>query len=223
MKYLALLIPSLLFFTGCIGDDIIQDTVEAAIRIKNPIDSLTIGNTHQFEATYLNTIGMEEAADIIWSSSDMAILSIDDTGLASGLSDGVATVRAEVAETQEEFQVIVTEEEVVNPSGPATRSGTIRTTSSYTLKGEFSLSEDGNKLLLEIANDYQASSGLPGLYLYLTNNPNSTNGALEIGEVEIFSGAHSYSIEGAELNEYSHLLYYCKPFGVKVGDGELSE
>ena len=62
---------------------------------------------------------------------------------------------------------------------------------------------------------------LPGLYAYLTNNPSTVNNAFEIGRVETFSGAHSYRISGVGLNDYDDLLYWCKPFSVKVGDGEM--
>jgi hypothetical protein len=225
MNFIQFSLISLVLFTGCIGDDIIEDTVEASIRIINPIDSLKIGTTHQFEAVYLNTIGQEEAATILWSSSDENVLTISNAGEAEGLATGVSTVEAQVEGTTdvlESFQVIVSEEEVVNPGTNDMRTGTLRTTSSYTLKGDFSMQNSGdNTVILQVASNYSASSNLPGLYLYLTNNPNSVNNALEVGKVTVFNGAHSYTIEGVDLNEYSHLLYYCKPFSVKVGDGEF--
>ena len=219
MRSILYCIPILILTSGCIGDDIIQDTVDPEIRIQNQIDSLTTGNMHQFEAIYLNNVGLEEEVNFSWSSSDATVLEIDDTGLADALAPGITTVRAEAANISEAFQVIVSEEEVTNTGGNMSRTGTIRTTSSYVLEGTFSLSTIGTDLILQIDENYQASSTLPGLYLYLTNNPNTTNGAFEIGEVETFTGAHSYDISGVELNEFSHLLYYCKPFGVKVGDG----
>nr|HQU58856.1 hypothetical protein [Saprospiraceae bacterium] len=74
---------------------------------------------------------------------------------------------------------------------------------------------------LEIADNYRASTSLPGLYLYLTNNPATVNNALEVGKVAVFDGAHSYHISGVGINDYDYLLYWCKPFSVKVGDGEM--
>lgn len=222
MRVLLLLLFATLFFTGCIGDDIIEDTVEASIRIKNPIDSLTVGQTHQFEAIYLNTIGQEEAANISWLSTDSEILSISSSGEAEGLSEGITTIEASVDNDPnliESFSVVVTQETVDNTD--QIRTGALQTTSSYTLEGDFTLQTSGENLILTLGENYRASSNLPGLYLYLTNNPNSVNNALEIGAVSVFNGIHSYEIEGVELNEYSHLLYYCKPFGVKVGDGEF--
>jgi len=107
--------------------------------------------------------------------------------------------------------------EIIN----ANRIGTIRTTSSYKLEGDFTLKEEDGKLIIDIADNYEASDALPGLYIYLTNNPNTNTGAVEIGAVDIFKGAHTYEVTGVNINDFDYLLYFCKPFGVKVGDGEI--
>ena len=73
----------------------------------------------------------------------------------------------------------------------------------------------------DLVTDLDGATSLPGLYVYLTNNPSTVNNAYEIGRVETFNGAHSYRISGVGLNEYDYLLYWCKPFSVKVGDGEI--
>ena len=40
--------------------------------------------------------------------------------------------------------------------------------------------------------------------------------------VQVFDGAHEYALPaGIGLLDYDYLLYYCKPFGVKVGDGAI--
>ena len=116
----------------------------------------------------------------------------------------------------DEFQV------VVNVSGDTTsdgREGTIATTSSYVLEGSFVLSEIGNDLILTVGDDFKASSSLPGLYVYLGNNNTSIASAREIGKVTQFEGEHSYQISNAGIMEYQYLLFWCKPFNVKVGEG----
>ena len=90
------------------------------------------------------------------------------------------------------------------------------------LEGSFTLEQVGDDLLLEFADDYRASSALPGLYIYMTNNKNTNANALEIDAVETFNGAHSYTIQNVGINDYKFLLYYCKPFNVKVGDGDIN-
>ena len=214
-----------ILMTGCIGDDIIFDTVEEEVRISNPIDSLKLGDLYTFEASFLNNVGQEEERFVLWASSDPTILTIDEDGVATGLSLGEATVTATVDidgsdSVIDEVPVIVNEQSTV--ISMMERMGELRTTSSYALQGSFILRSEDDQLVLDLESDYIASSSLPGLYLYLTNNPNSVDGALEIGMVPIFSGAHSYEIPaGVELSTYDYLLYYCKPFGVKVGDGEF--
>lgn len=216
-------------FGGCIGDDIIYDTVPESLRIINPLDTLAVGDTYTFNLLFTNNVGLEESREASWSSSDPGVLLIDNLGVATGMSKGQATVTATVELADQSplsvsRLIVVDEETVEQEPGDDTRQGTIRTTSNYVLKGSFQLQKNGTNLLVEIFEDYEATSALPGLYVYLTNNPNTTQGALEIGAVDVFKGAHSYTIGGdIPLNQYTYLLYYCKPFNVKVGDGEIGE
>ena len=214
-------VPVLAMFllTGCIGDDIIFDTVDETVRITNPIDSLLLGDTYTFEARFFNNIGQVESRPVIWSSSDPTIVSVDDEGTVTGLELGEAIITATVdlddSESVTDQLPVVVNTESTN-SNITERLGTLRTTSSYVLEGTFLLTETSSGLLLDLADDYRASSSLPGLYLYLTNNANTINGAFEVGEVTTFAGAHTYELPSeVELNEYKYLLYYCKPFGVK--------
>jgi uncharacterized protein YjdB len=211
--------------TGCIGDDIISDQVPEEVRIINPIDSLKIGDSYPFEASFFNNIGEEENRFILWSSSDTSILMVDQDGVAIGLALGEATLTATVDlegsnSVSDQIPIIVNEDSTI--VSITERTGMLQTTSSYTLQGSFVLKKEGDDLVLYLSDNYAASSSLPGLYLYLTNNANSVNGALEIGAVSVFNGAHSYEMPaGTELNDYNYLLYYCKPFSVKVGHGEF--
>lgn len=222
---------SFLIFLGlqsCIGDDIIQDFVPEQVRILNAPDSIAIGESFQFDASFFNNVGGEEVAEISWSSSDEAILTIDEMGLATPIMEGSVVVTASIITTsQEELTDQVTihvATEVSTTPDLQERAVTIRTTSSYTLEGTGTLKEVGDgDLILELNSDFKASSNLPGLYVYLTNNPNTMSGALEIGAVTNFNGAHSYTISATEINAYDYVLFYCKPFVVKVGDGELEK
>ena len=210
--------------SSCIGDDFIDDLVEPEVRITNLIDTIGIDDTYQFEANFLNNVGQETESTITWSSTSPEIVNITEDGLASGLTFGSSLITAsasfEGVEYTTDFDLTVGE----STASPASlvRTGTIRTTSSYELKGEFEMSALlDNKLRLNISDDYVASSALPGLYIYLSNNPNSIAEAFEIGAVEVFSGAHFYDISGVGLNDFGYVLYYCKPFNVKVGDGKF--
>ncbi|MDW3647922.1 MAG: hypothetical protein R8P61_12720 [Bacteroidia bacterium] len=211
-----------LVLTSCIGDDIIDDEVDPMLRIINPIDTIAFDSTYQFQLSYLNNIGREEPIqNVNWTSSAPTIIEVNSDGLAKGLMTGEAFLKAEVEVEGE----MISDELLIQVGEQTTaavteRTGTIETTSFYTLEGSFSLSEVEGDMVLAIGDDWKASSNLPGLYVYLTNNPSTTSGAYEIGEVTIFEGEHSYNL-GNEvgLNDYEYVLYFCKPFNVKVGDG----
>ncbi|MFK7771485.1 MAG: hypothetical protein AB8F94_05065 [Saprospiraceae bacterium] len=221
----AIIILGTLVLNGCIGDDIIEDRVDPVVRISNAIDTLKNGTSYQFEATFFDQVGMEAMIDLNWSSSNENIISISETGLANALQlgnvlilvDGLAPSGEQVSA---ELLVEVGEETIIAISE---RTGSLQTTSSYELKGDFILKEEGGVLKLTFADNYKASTALPGLYIYLTNNPSTSSGAFEIGAVTEFEGAHSYDLPSTmSLMDYEYVLYFCKPFNAKVGDGQFN-
>ncbi len=211
--------------TACIQDDILDDAVPENLRITNPVDTLPLNTTYQFMARYTNRVGEVEDRSIRWSSDQPDIVQVSTSGEATAIREGTTILSAaadgDLGQTIEiEHEVTVIADGTIDTTREE-RSGTIQTTSSYVLEGSFTVREMNGVLTIDIADDYRASSSLPGLYLYLTNNPNSTANALEVGEVSVFSGAHEYQVSGTDLNDYDYLLYFCKPFSVKVGDGAL--
>lgn len=215
---------AILSLGGCIGDDIIDDRVDPIVRISNPIDTMEISTTYQFEGTYLNNVGKEETNDFVWSSSSEDIISITTSGLATAHAIGNTIIKVESVDNEgnmieNERMVVVGTSTVVATSE---RTGTLQTTSSYALQGDFTLKNDNGNLVLSFGDNYNASTSLPGLYAYLTNNPNTTSGAYEIGKVSVFDGAHSYELPNSiDIMDYEYVLYFCKPFNVKVGDGQF--
>ncbi len=212
--------------SGCIGDDLILDEVDPIVRISNPVDTLALGSTYQFTFLYLNQVGQEEEVEnAMWNSDNPNTIQISPEGFAQAIAAGSAVISI-VVEQKTRPLVRDTNLVMVGDRTVATnqaRSGSLRTTSSYVLQGDFLLSEQAGTLTLSFDEDYEASSSLPGLFLYLTNNPNTINNAFEIGAVEVFKGAHFYELTGIGLHDYSHILYYCKPFRVKVGDGNFKD
>lgn len=214
-----LYILPLLFFTACIGDDIVEDIVDPTLRITNPLVEMEIGTEYQFEVMYFNSSGSPAIVSLEWTSSDTTVATVGEFGLVTALSYGEVTIEVKTGNdiiTSSSNTFEITDETISQPQ----RSGSLATTSSYTLEGDFILSEEEDGLRLTLMGNYLASSSLPGLEVYLTNNPNTTNGAYEIGPVSVFSGSHFYDIPAeVDLFEYSHVLYFCAPFNVKVGDG----
>jgi hypothetical protein len=208
-----------LFLGGCIGTDIVPDFVEPTIVIENSIVNLQVGDTFQLTAVYFDSTGSPTNEELLWSTSDDQVLEVSGDGLIEGISIGVAIITAQRNEMMAsvEIEVSMEETEVMNA-----RTADIRTTSSYPLSGIATLTIDGSNSRLDLSEDFSTTDRLPGLYLYLTNNPGTINGALELGPVEQFEGAQTYEVpDDVELFTYNYVLFYCKPFTVKVGDGEL--
>ena len=225
MKPALLSLAAALVLTACIGTDFIDNSQPRELRLVALPDTAALGDTVALAATYFNEVGIEEALAVEWSSADAAVFRIAGDGQRGiAVAAGTTTVTAEVSaggETvAESFPVHVGAETV---AAVQAYGGRAATTSSYPLSGDFTLTEEGGDLVLAFGDDYTADTRLPGLYVYLTNNPSTNVGAREIAKVTTFSGAHSYRIPGAAATDYSHVLYFCKPFSVKVGDGAIVE
>ena len=152
--------------------------------------------------------------------------SIIDSGTATSTLTDTSTTTTSVSDTSStttDTDSTPTVDDDVVVTSPQSYQGTIRTTSSYELTGSYEYGlNDAGQLVLDIGDDYVASTAIPRLFVYLSNNPNSPSGAYEIAEVTVFSGAHSYVLPSSiDISDYKYILYWCKPFIVKVGDSTI--
>lgn len=226
MKTATLLALASLALASCIGTDFLDDAVAPELRLAPLPDTIALGDTVDLRAAYFDNLGREAAATVVYVSADPGVFRVTDAGRGVGVAAGQTTLSAEVTADGETLRetatVTVADAPVVLPA-IREASGAIATTSSYVLAGDFTITEEDGGLTIAFGDDYVADRGLPGLYVYLTNNARTNVGALELARVETFAGAHAYRAEGLTLDDYSHLLYFCKPFSVKVGDGEILE
>ena len=221
-KLLLLSLLGLIGLSSCIKEDVLADFVPPVLRVLNPVDTVGVDTTYKLEVSYFNSVGkLDPSIPVTWTSSDTTIAKISSDGLISPVRAGAFVVKIKV----EDNGVWVESKEITiganTVESEKVKIGTIRTTSSYVLRGGFTAEEINGNLIVTIDDSYLTTDILPGLVLYLSNNPTTTNGALEVGAVTTFSGAHTYTIPNVGINDYSHLLYFCKPFNVKVGDGAL--
>ncbi len=224
LTYIFSLLSFFLFF-ACIGDDFIEDQVEAEIRIDANVESIEVNTDYQFEYTYLNEVGQSQQVEVVWSSSNEEVMTIDENGLAQAITIGEVRIMVSYDNgtivLSDQIDLMIGSTTIIVEK--QTFKGNIQTTSSYVLEGSFELKEEDQGLSLSFEEDYKASTALPGLFIYLSNNRNSIANAFEIGAVEVFNGQHNYTIENVEFNDYKFIVYFCKPFNVKVGDGSLEE
>lgn len=200
-------------------------TVTPTLQIANQIVQITVDTEHLFEIEYIDENGMlADPSNINWESSDPNILSIDENGrlIAEAAGSASITVSVLISNTLISNSNFITVVEPVTVSTITSFSGSVQTTSSYVLEGGFTLSRKDGQLVLSLDSDYKASSSLPGLYVYLSNNRNTSSQAYEIGKVTVFQGAHEYLLpSNIGLMDYQYILYWCKPFNVKVGEAVI--
>jgi hypothetical protein len=209
-----------LLLSGCIGTDIIDDLVEPKIVIDNALISLKIGDTHQFEFKYFNNIGDEEDVLVSWSSSNDAVVSVDNNGFITALEMGEADIMATVDDVSAILPIEVATETVVVDQE---RTAVLNTTTSYRLTGTATLLKENDKLVLSFSDDFDVDTALPGLYVYLSNSTSNVSNAIEVSKITQFNGAYSLEVTGTdELFDYSYVFFYCKPFSVPVGNGKLN-
>ncbi len=198
--------------------------VQEILSINNPVNQLDLnGNkTHQYTTTYTDVNGQVQTPQITWSSSDTNIATVSNNGLVTAIGTGNVTITSSTTGANSQTISDTTSIEVIN-TGSVQKSGTL--SGSYSLRGTFTLKEipNSNDLELSINSDYNLSNGVPGPYLYLSNNPNTVigNGSKEISSVTTFSGAHKYIIRDTKINDFKYVFYWCRPFGVKIGTGEI--
>lgn len=211
-----------IILNSCIKDDFLDDFVDPELRINQKVNAMALDSSFTFKARYFNYVGAEETIVPIWTSSNPSIITINEnSGKAQAIAKGESVIKATYFNgsifLSDSVAVQVKDSIVTTP--PKQKSGTVQTTSSYPLSGSYNLTENEDGLTLELLSNYYADNSLPGLYIYLTNNNTTTANAFEIGAVTVFEGAHSYQIDNVGINDYKYILYFCKPFNVKVGDG----
>ena len=215
---LFILLIGVLALSSCIGTDIVEEVVvPEEVSITSSIDSLMVGDSFVFGADYFDMFGRRAEDPITWSSSDESVISITQAGLAMALSAGDAYIRAAVGNAIDSVKV---------NSGDVTsmvenvRMGMFQGLRNYNVQGVFTLTDVGDNLELTFGSDFRTSNG-PGLFIYLANSGTSVNGGIELGRIQANSGMQTYTIskQDAQLNSYSHVVIYCKPFGVSFGFG----
>lgn len=211
----------LVLLTGCIGTDLVeQETMPARIAITTRADGIRVGDSYQFQAQYFDELGNIVDADVTWSSSDPAVISIDASGLAMANSEGSVTISA-MANGAVDMVGVIAGENTTVPRNE--RTGTFQGNRDYEVSGTFTLSDATGELQLTFSEGFSTSNG-PGLFVYLTNSASSTTGGVELAALQSNTGAQTYNVgNGVQLGTYDYVLIYCKPFGIAFGIGKFEE
>ena len=194
-------------------DPVVLDPVLHMIKFAHFLD---VGNTFQFESDYYTSEGrIDETAAIAWRSSNDAILSLDDNGLATALTPGMVTVEATYQNETATVTMVV--EGVITA-----RTGVLMGT-GYDIEGNFSLAQNEDGDLILTIEGYKPDG--PGPYFYLSNvNESRRVDGINLGDAGS-SGDISINVSeidsSVELLTYNFLVIWCEPFGVRLGVGEF--
>lgn len=182
----------------------------AAVSVIAEKTLLETGESVPLRAEVLNVEGnVIDGTNVDWASDDESVITVDDSGLATAVAPGSATVTATADAAEGQLRLTVADGNV--------RMASFAGLNGYDVNGGAELTVNAGSLQLTLLDNFSASSG-PGLYLYLSNNERSIAGGVEIGELRKNSGADTYTVTpGIMINTYDYVLVYCKPFGVPFG------
>lgn len=89
----------LVLIYSCVGEDFIEVEPTQSPRVvifgsSSSLDSILVGSSRQYTATYFNGFGFATDQSISWSSENSSIVQLDGNGKATGLSNGFSQIYA---------------------------------------------------------------------------------------------------------------------------------
>jgi hypothetical protein len=192
------------------------DDVASVIVAPPATTALQIGQTVQLSAIAKSMGGNDVSSSktFKWFTENPSIVSVSVSGLVTAIANGDAEVHSKVDSVKSnsiKFSV----------GGTNVRTGTFQGSGSYSAKGTVTVSEASGKLNISVSADYQASVAL-GTYLYLANSTSGGNvksAGVNLGQWS--SGAKTFDVAGAKLNDYKYVVVLCQPAGITFGYAEL--
>jgi Bacterial Ig-like domain (group 2)/Electron transfer DM13 len=166
------------------------------------------------ETVALTAVGKNNSGNTIsgltfsWQSDNSSFADVNSTGTVTGKAFGSANIKATssgIQSTPVMVQVI--------------RKGTFAGMASA---GIAKLKIENNVLTLQTTAAFSVSASPPDLRIYLGNNNNNINGALEVATLSQRSGAQSWSIAApTTITQYRYVIVWCKQFGGTYGVADL--
>ena len=132
--------------------------------------------------------------------------------LGSGCSSDGTTGAMDIAEMIDETEI------------PTLRQGPFEATAGIGKEATGSATletQSDSSLRLAFSEDFSVTDG-PGLYVFLSNAQFPTDDAVELRAFIRPSGAQVYAVpDSIEIDEYSHVLVHCIPYGVTFAFAEF--
>ena len=189
---------------------VVSDNNQVATVTLENVREIRLNETAILQAIVRNVLGQVLTGHTVsWQSDNPSLVSIDATGKVTGLVYGTANIRATVEGIQSNAAMV----QVI-------RSGNFANGSTGTGK----LKIENGVLRLQTSSNFSASSSPPDLRMYLSNNTNNVNDAIEIATLNQRSGAQTWNVpSNVSITQYRYILVWCKQFGGVYGRADLGE
>lgn len=201
--------------TVSIGNDA---NAVATVEIFGNSTTLMSNESLTLRAEIKNFNGDLLTGQVIWSSSNDAVATINSMGMVNSLSEGTVVLTATYQGISDTYEI-----DVMDLSSQF-RRGTLRRL-TYDTDGtvELELTSD-NQLRLNFINfDQPDALRLPGVVVYLANSDNASNAkatGLRIGRVPQVSGNFTMMIPSGDpvgdFTKFSRVLIMCEPFTISM-------
>lgn len=196
---------------------VVEDSLTpAAILIESDTNEISQNDTLRFRATVTNINGVELAEEVVtWNSSDLGVLTVDQTGFATAVGVGSSEVTATAGNVvSNTINVLVSQATVTS------RSGSFQNENGYRVSGDVELRQTANNdLELRFSSNFSSQAG-PDLAIYLGNN---TSSGIEIASLNQLSGSFTVAVPSTiEINDYDFVLIWCKAVNAAFGSARLN-
>jgi hypothetical protein len=192
------------------------DDVASVVISPPATTALQISQTAQLAALAKNMTGnnITSGKTFEWFTENASIVSVSASGLVTAIGNGTAEVHCKV-------EGVKSNSITFSVGGVNVRTGTFQSAGGYSTKGTVTVTEANGKLSISVSADYQASVAL-GTFLYLANSTSGSavkSGGVNLGQWS--SGAKTFEVAGAKLNDYKFVVVLCQPAGLTFGFAEL--
>ncbi len=172
------------------------------------IQEVSLNSQTNFSAVGKNLAGNTiPGLTFLWSSSNSNIASISNTGVLTALQYGTVDITA----AANSITSAATSVQIVRRANFFSGGST----------GSIRLKIENGDLKIATSSDFSVQNGHPDLRLYLTNNPSTNAGAVQIAPLTTAgrnSGAYTWLVpSGINITQYRYALVWCAAFGGVYG------
>ncbi|MGB6036900.1 MAG: Ig-like domain-containing protein [Cryomorphaceae bacterium] len=202
---------------------VVEDENDVAqVSITSPVgNQISVGQEVTLSVQVLNVLGNSiEGLEIEYTALDQEILSVNQDGVATGISNGFGRIVATVEGVQSNTLGIQV--------GQTSRAGTFIGANGYDASGatELFLAPNGD-LMLRLEDNFDTDFAL-GTFIYLSNSTSGSvtrNEGLEIQEISS-GGSHQFNVSSIDVNaaidDFDYVVVLCKPATITFGYAELN-